>query len=145
MDKEDKMKTKLNSGIIVICTIIVALIAGCSSSVGVSQAPDQPSNGSITVEGVTVSDTQITFHGKSTLPDETCINTELLADGIPLEWWPGDTCVDLSQGKWEFRVLLEGKALQAGTQYVLHAYQHDHPNNTANLAFDVGGPPPPSE
>jgi hypothetical protein len=139
------MKTKLNSGIIAICTIIVVLIAGCSSSAGVSQASNQPSSKSITIEGVTVSDTQIAFHGKSTLPDETCVNTELLADGIPLAWWPGKTCVDLKQGKWELKISLDDNRLQAGTQYVLHAYQHSNPNNTATLAFDISGPPLPSE
>ena len=141
------MKSRLlNKGITAIYIIMVILfIVGCSSFTGISQTPDQPSNESVTIEGVTVSDTQITFHGKSTLPDGACINTKLLADDTPLAWWPGDTCVDIQQGKWELKVSLEDNMLQAETQYVLHAYQRGNKNVPATFAFDLSGPPMPSE
>jgi len=140
------MRNGSNTGKLAFYMILVVLfIAGCSESTSVSQSSNQPTNESITIEGVTVSDTQITFHGKSTLPEETCVITELLADDAPISWWPSDTCSYSKQGEWEFKVSLEGNVLQTGTQYVLHAYPRGNQNISATFAFDLGGPPVPSE
>ena len=143
-------------------SLVTLLVAGCSVSKIGSQTTSgveegekssgvpsnnggQSPNGEITVEGVTVSDTNITFHGKSTLPVKSCINTQLMADGIPLPWWPGDTCTDRQLHQWVLKVPLEDNKLQADAQYVLNAYQHDDQSVTATFAFDLSGPPMPSE
>ena len=140
------MKIRLNLGIIAIYMIMVLLIiTGCSASTDVPQPQNQLSDESITIEGVTISDTQITVHGKSSLPDESCVNTELLAEDAPLAWWPGNTCVDVKQGKWELNVPMNGKTLQTGTKYVIRAYQQGNQNTAATFVFDMSGPPLPPE
>jgi archaellum component FlaF (FlaF/FlaG flagellin family) len=106
---------------------------------------NQSSNDQVTINGVTISDTQIIIRGSSTLPDGSCVNTELLADGTPLSWWPGDTCISVEQGEWELKIPIEEKKLQAGTEFVLHAYQHGDQYPAATIVFDISGPPLPTE
>lgn len=140
------MKPMLNSGMkVIIVVMALLLISGCSVSTHVPRSSDQPSDESVTIEGVTVSDAQVSLHGKSNLPDTACINTRLLADGSALSWWPADKCVKVSQGTWTLNVPLEGKTLQTGTQYVIQAYQQGHQNPLTTFAFDTSGPPQPSE
>jgi hypothetical protein len=141
------MENKSNFKLAISIVMVVLLIAGCSTSnVGAtSDNENQSPNSGIAVTGVTVSDTQIAFHGKSTLPDGACINTKLLADGTPLPWWPSDSCVDQQQNTWELKVPLGDNKLQADVQYVLNAYQRDDQNVATTFAFDLSGPPMPSE
>jgi hypothetical protein len=140
------LKTTLDSEIKkIIVVMALLLISGCSVFTNIHQSPNQPSGKSVTIEGVTISDTQISLHGKSNLPDTACINTMLLADGSALPWWPADKCTDVSQGTWTLNVPLEGKTLQTGTQYVIQAYQQGNQNPLATFAFDTSGPPQPSE
>jgi len=63
--------------------------------VAVPDEEGQPSNGRITIEGVEASDAQVIVRGTSTLPDGTCVSTELWADGAPLTWWPAEACAPL--------------------------------------------------
>jgi hypothetical protein len=157
------MKNRSQFKISTICLTLVLLLAtGCSATKSGSQTPtgmgdsdksdsvpssdlNQSSNNEIIVEGVTISDTNIAFHGKSSLPAETCINTKLLADGTPLPWWPDDACADRGKGTWEFKVPLSDNKLQTQAQYVLNVYQRDDQNVTTTFAFDLSRPPMPSE
>jgi hypothetical protein len=139
------LNTKLKSGIKIVSLMLAfLLISGCSASTE-AQSKDEPSGGSVKIEGVTVSNVQLSLHGKSSLPNSACINTKLLADGSALPWWPAEKCVEVSQGIWTQTVPLEGNSLQTGTQYVIQAYLQGHQNPAATLAFDTNGPPQPSE
>jgi hypothetical protein len=149
------MKIKSKAIFATLAMMIMQLATGCNPSVGkvhstsatVPQKTDgnvQTSSRQITIQGITVRASEITMHGKSTLPNETCINTELLEFRTPLTWWPNRACSYVNNGNWEIKVHMDGEPLQAEAQYALHAYQHDNPQVDATLAFDIQGPPPPS-
>ncbi len=105
----------------------------------------RPPGGEVVIEGVQVSGAQVVVRGTSTLPDGTCINTELWADGAPQTWWPTDACATVQQGAWELAVPLEaGRALQAGVQYMVRAYQPGGPDIVATFPFDLDSPPAPA-
>jgi hypothetical protein len=140
------LKTKFYSGMKIITLVMtLLLISSCSTSRDVPQSPTKSSGESVVIEGVTVSDAQISLHGKSSLPDTACLTTRLLADGSALPWWPDEKCIEVSQGTWKFNVSLEGKSLRTGTQYVIQAFKQGNQNPAATLAFDTSGPPQPSE
>jgi hypothetical protein len=110
-----------------------------------TQAPQ----GSLTIEGVQVTaGEEIVVHGRSTLPDGTCLGSELWADGELQAWWPGDACVAVENGAWQMVVRLgEGEVpaeLDRAAQYMLKAYQQNGPDIAAVFAFDLAGPPSPS-
>jgi hypothetical protein len=112
-------------------------------------AEGQPPKGSITIEGVQVTDGEsIAVHGQSTLPDGTCLGTELWADGVLQTWWPGETCVPVQDGAWQLSVPLGRDGvpveLEDTAQYVVRAYQQDGPNIVAVFPFDLAGPPAPA-
>jgi len=105
--------------------------------------------GSITIEGVQVTaGERITVRGRSTLPDGTCLGTELWADGELQTWWPGDTCVPVQDGAWQLSVLLgqDGAPveLNATAQCMVRAYQQNGPNIVSVFPFDLAGPPTPN-
>jgi hypothetical protein len=104
------------------------------------------SHGSITIEGVRVTaGEQIVVRGRSTLPDGTCLGSELWADGENQAWWSGDTCVAVENGTWQMVVRLgEGavpEELDRSAQYMLRVFQQGGPNIVAVFAFDLAGPP----
>jgi hypothetical protein len=104
--------------------------------------------GSITIEGVQVNaDEQIIVRGQSTLPDGTCLGSELWADGEPEAWWPGDVCVPVEHGTWQMVVRLgmngTPEQLDPAAQYMLRAFQQNGPDIVAVFAFDLSGPPAP--
>jgi hypothetical protein len=140
------LKTKFYSKMKIISLVMtLLLISSCSASGDTTQSPTKSSGESVVIEGVTVSDAQISLHGKSSLPDTACLTTRLLADGSALPWWPADKCIKVSQGTWTLNIPLEGKSLQTGTQYVIQAYQKGNQKPDATFAFDTSGPPQPSE
>jgi len=104
--------------------------------------------GSITIERVqTASDQQIIFAGRSTLPEGTCLQTQLFADGEPEAWWPSKACVPVQDGSaWQIVVpLAKGEAPEAldpGVQYMLRVWQEDLLIE-AVFWFDLAGPPTP--
>jgi len=105
--------------------------------------------GSITIASVQVTaSTEIVVRGLSTLPDGTCLGTELWADGEPQTWWPGETCVPVASGTWQMIVPLgQGEVpaeLDTSAQYMLRAFQYNGPNIVSVLAFDLAGPPAPA-
>lgn len=99
----------------------------------VSQDTPVPSSyGSVTVGSVQVSANRIAFSGQSTLPEGTCLRTELRADGEPEGWWPVDICVTVQDGAWQIAVPLgSGEApdeLDTQVQYMLRTWQQDDPS-----------------
>jgi hypothetical protein len=104
--------------------------------------------GNITVEGVQVTaGEQIAVHGASTLPDGTCLGSELWANGELQTWWPGETCVPVQNGAWQMDVPLGSNGVPAeldpSAQYMLRVFQQNGPNIVAVFAFDLSGPPAP--
>jgi hypothetical protein len=109
----------------------------------------EASKDSITIRGVQVTaGDRIIVHGRSTLPDGTCLGTELWANGEPQTWWPGEACVPVQNGAWQFSVLLgqDGAPakLDATAQYMVWAYQQNGPNIASMFPFDLAGPPTPN-
>ena len=112
---------------------------------GEEQAP----RGGITIEGVqVVAGELVEVRGSSTLPEGTCLATELWAGGELQGWWPLDQCVPVEAGEWQQSVPLgESGApaeLDPSVQYMLRAYQPGGPGIVSVLAFDLGGPPTPA-
>ncbi|NIV34620.1 MAG: hypothetical protein GWN58_35740 [Anaerolineae bacterium] len=104
--------------------------------------------GDITIEGVQVTEGEgIAVHGQSTLPDDSCLGSELWADGELQAWWPGETCVQVQNGMWQMNVRLESDGapaeLDPSVQYMLRVYQQNGPGIVSVFAFDLAGPPVP--
>ena len=113
--------------------------------VAVPEAQSAPSDARITVKSVEVSATQVVVQGSSSLPEGTCINVELWADGVYQLWWPVDTCVPVEQGNWQLVVVLEDEqTLQPDVQYMVRAYQPGGPDIVATFPFDLNAPPAPA-
>jgi hypothetical protein len=106
-----------------------------------------PPEGSITIEAVQVDGEQVTVSGRSTLPDGTCLGSELWADGELAAWWPADACALVDRGTWELVVPLGAgqapAALDPNVQYMLRAFLPGGPNIVSVFAFDLAGPPTP--
>jgi hypothetical protein len=105
--------------------------------------------GQLTIEAVKVVEGErIVVRGSSTLPDGTCLGSELWAGGELQNWWPGEACVPVAGGTWEMIVPLgeagAPPALEPAAQYMLRAFQHGGPNVVATFAFDLAGPPTPA-
>ncbi len=87
--------------------------------------------------------------GESNLPSDACINTELLADQQPVNWWPRDTCIQVDEaGNWEYLVALgRGGAptqLSSGVSYAVHAWWSQQPEAVSTrFPFDLTGPKTP--
>jgi len=109
--------------------------------IAVSDEDNAAFTNQISINGVTASDEQITIRGKSSLPDGTCVRSELWADGDLLGWWPDDACATVKEGAWELSVALARGNLQAGVEYVVHAYEPGASKSAAAFPFDLGEPP----
>jgi len=106
----------------------------------------EPAMGSITIKAVQViAGDQIIVHGESTLPEGTCLSTELYADGELQTWWPTESCTPVQDGTWQLSVPLgEGlapEALDSTVQYMLRAFLPGGPNIVSIFPFDIAGPP----
>jgi hypothetical protein len=104
--------------------------------------------GRITVDGVQVTaGEQIDVQGQSTLPDDTCLGSELWADGEVQAWWPGEICVPVQDGVWQMNVPLGANEVPAEldpmAQYVLRVFQQNGPDIVSVFAFDLSGPSTP--
>jgi hypothetical protein len=115
-------------------------LTGCSLL-----APE--AGGNITIESIQVVSGHVIFTGQSTLPDGTCLQTQLFADGEPEAWWPSESCVPVQDGAWRIVVPLDGEGasgeLDPAVQYMLRARAQDNPSIEAVFWFDLSGPPTP--
>jgi hypothetical protein len=115
--------------------------------VAVPDDEGQPPTGRITIKGVQVSSEQVIVHGQSTLPNGTCLGTELWADGELQTWWPTDACARVQDGAWQLAVPLGAEGapneLDPTAQYMLRAWLPGGPNIVSVFAFDLAGPPTP--
>lgn len=107
----------------------------------------KPPEGNITIEAVQVDGEQITVRGRSTLPDGTCLGSELWAGGELAAWWPADACARVDRGAWQLVVPLGAgqapAALDPNVQYMLRAFLPGGPDIISVFAFDLAGPPAP--
>jgi len=83
--------------------------------------------------------------GETSLPDGSCIRTELLADHQVEAWWPADICVETASGKWEFLVPLgrhgAPSELDKEIMYEIHAWlPEDSQITSVYFPFDLSGP-----
>ncbi len=103
---------------------------------------ERPPTGDIGIEGVEASAGQVVVRGTSSLDADACIQTELWAGGLPVDWWPAETCVTLAGGTWELVVGLEGaQELEPGVQYMVRAYQAGGPDVVSTYSFDLDESP----
>ena len=108
----------------------------------------EPARGSVSIDSVTVTAGQeVVVRGHSTLPEGTCLGTELWANGELQDWWPGGICVPVEGGMWEMVVPLgrdqAPAELDVSAQYMLRAFQQDGPNVVSVFGFDLAAPPTP--
>jgi hypothetical protein len=97
------------------------------------------------IVSVEVGGGQVEVRGRSTLPDGTCLATELWSGGEAAEWWPVDQCAVVANGGWKMTVALGvGEApsvLDPTLHYVLGAWHPGGSNNVYTFPFDLAGPP----
>ncbi|MFP3897338.1 MAG: hypothetical protein ACLFV5_10960, partial [Anaerolineales bacterium] len=116
-------------------------------------SPDNGDAGaSLEIVGVRVArdDGQMTVRGETSLPDETCIQTELLVDDEVVSWWPDTACAEVQDGLWEMEVSLPPAGTPAAmgsdeasrAMYVVQARARDHDVEAVPFPFDLYGPPP---
>lgn len=132
---------------------IITLSAGgqsyryhASGSRVILAAEGSGAQGSLTIEAVRVdAGAAVTVRGISSLPDGSCLNSELWADGVEQAWWPGDECVPVEEGAWQMVVPLDtGGApaeLDPEVQYMLRVFLRGGPDISATFPFDLAGPP----
>ena len=86
--------------------------------------------------------------GQTTIPYGECVQTELLADGKPVDWWPKDKCIQVGGNSWEFLAAL-GKngapeRLDPNKSYAIHAWWPQKPDTASTrFPFDLNGPKTP--
>lgn len=90
--------------------------------------------------------TAITVTGEARLPAGECVRTELLAGTQPVDWWPGDACIEADAGTWEIVVPLGRRGaperLDEAIEYKVHAWASSDPQGTGvSFPFDLSGPP----
>jgi hypothetical protein len=131
-----------------ILTLLVAVLStACSRSASKAPVlPATPTEASLAIDQVQITQgTGIYLSGRSTIPAGECIRTELLADGKPVDWWPGDVCVEVDVGQWEMLVGLghdnAPAQLPPGVQYEIHAWWPAQPDTVSTrFPFDLDGP-----
>lgn len=75
------------------------------------------------------------FSGRTTLPNNSCIQTQLLANGELVDWWPVDQCASLWRGRWKMIAPLYAKKLTPGVTYSLHAWLREVPTTETVAEF----------
>ena len=129
--------------------IILALTVLSLACCGGTETPDAAGLGvadEIQVRSVRVEAGQaISVSGRSTLPEDACIHTQLHADGTPVDWWPDDQCATIEDADWEITVPL-GQAgapeeLDPAVEYVVRAWREGAPTVETRFPFDLAPPP----
>jgi len=113
-----------------------------------AEQEDGAPQGHIVIEEVRVTGgEQIVVRGQSTLPEGTCLGSELWADGELQPWWPGEICAPVANGAWQIAVRLGSgqvpRELDPSAQHMLRVFQQNGPDIVAVFAFDLTGPPEP--
>lgn len=110
-------------------------------------SPASEAEGLITIQSVEINEEILLVRGISSLPESDCLLSELWADGFPQSWWPGNTCIPVSDGLWVLSVDLENEgqeiSLDPDVQYLIRVYQQNGPNIVSTFPFDLTPPPGP--
>jgi hypothetical protein len=118
--------------------------AGDGRIVAVPEVQPVSSDDYIRIHRVELWPNQVIVRGDSNLPDRTCINVELWADGILQLWWPVDVCAPVELGNWQLAVAVapETVVFQPNVQYVVRAYRLAGPDIAATLNFNIDASAP---
>jgi hypothetical protein len=100
--------------------------------------------GTVTIEGVRVTADAIVVTGRSTFPDGTSIQTELLAGDQATLWWPESASATVQDGAWQITVPLDGATLDRETSYIVYAWTETDDATRVAFPFDLAGPPTPA-
>lgn len=92
--------------------------------------------------------TGIYVSGSASIAEDDCVQTELLENDQPTQWWPSDICVQVGEGRWELLAALgrDGapEQLDPTAQYAVRAWSRAQPDATSiEFPFDLEGPPQP--
>lgn len=121
-----------------------------STSTPIASDDDDPpppiAIGTIEIISVEVSQSTVIVSGRGTQTDGTCVYTLLLAENEIAEWWPVDSCVELSGGDWQHVIILgengAPSVLDDTMEYELRASANEDPVIEARpFLFDLSGPP----
>ncbi len=112
------------------------------------RAPHEPPAMNIIVQSVDVSPgSRIVFSGESSVPDGSCLYTQLYMDGEIQDWWPADTCAQVQNGFWKIEVQLAVREapleLSSQATFSLRVWSRDTPSiESEEFFFDLSGPTP---
>lgn len=123
----------------IVCRVLcISILTGCA-------LPAKRPTDVLSIDRVRVDAEQVLVSGPSSLPDGTCILTELRADGQLAEWWPATTCATVDNGEWQIIVSLgQGDSptkLEADVLYEVHARQQGHAPAEPAFPFELSSPP----
>jgi hypothetical protein len=141
-----KMKIKLAASLLLGMTLI---LAACSSLP--TEAIDEPTDPSYSLEILSVSVEQgvrVELKGTTTLPDGSCVYTQLGQDATAVAWWPVGKCFPIEVPNWQFSVPLgvEGAPaeLNPDSAYCIRVWWPGASDESlAEFDFDLTPPPAP--
>lgn len=126
---------------------LVMLLASACSEDTATPTPTTTSPAPINITGVQVTPGEsLRVVGETSLPDDTCIQTQLYADHRLQSWWPSEQCALTQGGAWEISVPLQSEAysieLSPDVEYQLIAFQQGSPAVESPIfVFDLSPPP----
>lgn len=86
---------------------------------------------------------QIVVGGKSTLPNGTCLRSQLFVDEKPQPWWPTIACASVQDGSWQIIVPLRDGGVPAHLdpthQYELCAWKRGDPTIQSAFSLNLTG------
>ena len=130
--------------LLTLCMLLLACNVPTAREQAVATLTPPPLHGRIAVTSVQAEDETARFAGTSTLPEGTCLQTQLFAEGVPESWWPIDTCVPVTEGTWAIEVALD-MPLDHARDYTFRAWAFDNPAiQSESYWVQVVAPPAPT-
>jgi hypothetical protein len=105
----------------------------------------------IVVSGVSVRyQDAIVLKGGTTLPDGSCILTQLIEDDSLVDWWPSQTCAEAQNSGWLLVVDLASEdvpqELSEELEYAVIAWSEEDPEiESEPFHFNLQPPPTPED
>jgi hypothetical protein len=85
----------------------------------------------------------ISFHGRTQLPDGTLLNAQLYEGANPVAWWPSDLDIEVKEGEWVVSLHLDESGiihdLSEGPVYTFTIWEKWHPSVSKTAWFDLLG------